>query len=918
MLTVLPPVRLAFLSLCAAAMLPALTSAHAVTTHEIVASFEVPPKLPDGDLVLASDDFLWGTSSEGGAYDLGTVFRISQDGGARETVLSFSGNGARNKGSKPRSSLLSDNAGFLWGVTSGGGEKNSGTIFKVNLMTRALTTVLEFSGSGSSNRGGGPSGGLADDGRGFFWGTTMVGGTWGHGTIFKVSANGGVFTTVVELTGSQTSLRGSQPTARLANDGEGFFWGTTSLGGTNGLGTVFKVHIGTGQMTSVLSFTAEGVSNRGARPNGNLVSDGAGFMWGTTLLGGAGRVGTIFKVNRSTGALTTVLEFTGTTGPYKGAGPSGGLIKDGAGFLWGTTRGGGSTNYGTVFKLDPAAGALTTLYEFPSDGRSLASSQGQPRGGFVSNGAGSLWATSSYGGLNRLGTIFQVHENTGAVTTMAEFSQWKDEPRMPKGEVVSDGAGFFWGTSEEGGADRSGTVFKVDAITGNSIAMAEFTGNGSTTRGASPNAELVSDGLGSFWGTTQAGGAADKGTVFKIDRASGVLTTVVEFGGEGTSTRGARPAAGLISDGAGFFWGTTEEGGNTASGTLFKVEASSGALTTVVDFSGNGPTNKGAAPRARLVLDGNGSLWGTTFGGGAANAGTVFAVNANTGAMMTVVEFTSNGASNRGAGPAAGLTRDGAGLFWGTTSAGGAGNFGTVFKLNASTGALTTVIEFSHNGSTNRGAKPLSSLVGDGLGFFWGTTNAGVTFQRGTVFKVNANTGELTTVVEFTGSGSQERSGNNPGRGSLLLHTDGNLYGTTSAGGPEGAGTLFRLRPDFTPVAPAVETLLAENTRTTAGLHASVSAGGAATTVEFFLNNQLVGTVPAGSGSAPTGIDLSVTGLSPHTVYTVTTRATNSAGTTLGRELAAITFTTWNAEPNAPAQLEETPEDQPVTFTLGA
>lgn len=161
-----------------------------------------------------------------------------------------------------------------------------------------------------------------------------------------------------------------------------------------------------------------------------------------------------------------------------------------------------------------------------------------------------------------------------------------------------------------------------------------------------------------------------------------------------------------------------------------------------------------------LVLGPDGYYWGTTQGGGTFGNGTIYKMSKDGSQWTTVVSFTDTGV-NKGRGPSGGLLKLGNDVLWGTTAAGGADGFGTVFKLNAATGLLTTVLEFTKDGATNRGYIPVGRLVEDGMGFVWGTTAGAVNDTgptgRGTLFKVNLMTGELTTVVEFTGNAATNK-----------------------------------------------------------------------------------------------------------------------------------------------------------------
>jgi uncharacterized repeat protein (TIGR03803 family) len=207
-----------------------------------------------------------------------------------------------------------------------------------------------------------------------------------------------------------------------------------------------------------------------------------------------------------------------------------------------------------------------------------------------------------------------------------------------------------------------------------------------------------------------------------------------------------------------------------------------------VEFTGNGAANKGKGPFGELVIGSDGNFYGTTETGGASDNGTVFQMTP-AGALATLVEFTGNGATNKGANSQAGLTRASDGSFYGTTNAGGASNLGTIFTMTPA-GALTTLVEFTGNGATNKGANPQAALVRGPDGSFYGTTYNGGLNNAGTLFRMTP-AGVLTTLVNFALWPST--LGAHP-RGTLIRGTDNNLYGTTEDGGASNGGTVFRLR----------------------------------------------------------------------------------------------------------------------------
>jgi uncharacterized repeat protein (TIGR03803 family) len=361
---------------------------------------------------------------------------------------------------------------------------------------------------------------------GNFYGTTPDGGVHGHGTIYRVTPAGAV-SVLVNFTGMSGPRTGSEPFGGLVSDGAGALWGTTQAGGADDRGTVFKVDVSTGALTTLAEFSGEGAPVAGGRPSTALVSDG-NFFWGTTEVGGGSDLGTIFKIHKTTGQLNTVVEFTGDGGLAKGSYPSSELVSDGDGFLWGTTYAGGAQSFGTVFKVETASGALSTVVQFDGTGTAPG---GAPYGGLVSDGLGFLWGTTSLGGSSGFGTVFKVNTSTGMLSTPLEFTGngGTTPGSEPLGTLATDGAGNLWGTTSKGGASGAGTIFKVSVSTGAFSPVQSFTGAAGAVRGLEPIAGLVSDGEGFFWGTTRLGGANGLGSVVKVNQSTGVVTEVASF-----------------------------------------------------------------------------------------------------------------------------------------------------------------------------------------------------------------------------------------------------------------------------------------------------------------------------------------------------------------------------------------------------
>ena len=743
----------------------------------------------------------------------------------------------------PNAGVVEGPDGNFYGTTIGGGASGEGTVFKAT--TNGVVTMLYsfsppfgYDGTYVSNSDGvQPLAGLALGPNGNFYGTTSKGGTNGDGTVFEITTNGAL-TTLVTF----TRTNGAYPEAGLAVGPDGNLYGTTSQGGSNGNGLVFQVTTN-GVVTPLHSFSAlindlatGSVTNAdGAAPYAGLALGTNGIFYGAAASGGVGGSGTLFEVTTN-GAWTNLYSFSAENYNESGAGepdtnldgadPVAAMTLGSDGNFYGTTRGGGKSGIGTVFKLT-SNGALTTLYTF-STGHLIFNGERElytnsdgafPFAALAPGPNGYLYGTTSEGGRMGLGTLFEVTTGS-ALMPLVVFTNANGA--NPGGTLALDANGNFYGTTYGGGSGGEGTVFGV-TTSGVLTTLADFAEN----NGAVPYAGLALAPNGNFYGTTYGGGSNSDGTVFEIT-TNGVLTTLVNFAG----TNGSEPEASLALGPNGNFYGTTYSGGSNNLGTVFEV-TTNGALTTLASFGGTNGWN----PEAGLTLGTNGNFYGTTVNGGADGAGTVFEVTSN-GVLATLYSFTGG---NDGAEPEAGLTGGTNGIFYGITSFGGSGGYGTVFAMMAS-GGLTTLYTFKDG---DDGAGSFAALTSGLNGNFYGTTAGDEDSTYGNVFEVTPG-GALTNLYSFTNgndsaspdaaltlgpddnfygttygnfSGTPFDSGSNPwgtvfeapsngafatllsfagtngenSKGNLVLGPDGNFYGTTSYGGTNGIGEVYRL-----------------------------------------------------------------------------------------------------------------------------
>jgi uncharacterized repeat protein (TIGR03803 family) len=599
-----------------------------------------------------------------------------------------------------------------------------------------------------------------------------------------------VFTSLYSFTGTND---GANPAAALVQGTDGYFYGTTGGGGTNGSGTVFKISTN-GALTTLYAFTG---GSDGELPEAALVHGSDGNFYGTTCYGGTNGYGTVFKIDTN-GALTTLYTFGTLTNLMDCDSPNG-LVQGSDGYFYGATEYGGTNlladgGAGTVFKIN-TDGLLTTLYSFGSvqDTNGYPLDGEWPTAGLVQGSDGNFYGTTDYGGTNNRGTVFKISPS-GAYTSLYFFSG--NDGAYPAAALVQGSDGYFYGTTAGTWEDHrfgNGTVFRIST----NGALTSLYSFGGTNDGGNPVAGLVQGSDGNFYGTTENGGTPGvtwvgeggewgHGTVFKIS-PNGALTSLYSFP---RSNDGWGPS-GLVQASDGNFYGTTEQGGTTnvlnynyplGAGTVFKI-TTNGVLTSLYSFTGG---NDGASPNG-LVQGGNGSFYGTTVGGGTSSGGTVFKISTN-GALTSLYSFIFMG--NDGYYPSAALVQGSDGYFYGTTEGNGVmiNNWGTVFKISTN-GVLTSLYSF---GGTNDGGFPQSALVQGSDGYFYGTTPAyggGGYNSDGTVFKISAN-GALTSLHSFTGG----YDGGGPSAG-LVQGSDGNFYGTTSGcyAGMALNGTVFKM-----------------------------------------------------------------------------------------------------------------------------
>ena len=646
-------------------------------------------------LIADSAGNLYGTTALGGASDAGVVFKLDTSG--NETVLYTFTGGA--DGGNPYGGVVRDPAGNLYGATTGGGGSDVGVVFKVDPAGRE-TVLYSFTGGAD---GAFPNPVIIDAAGNLYGTTTNGGGASDAGVVFEVDKSGHE-TVLYTFTGGND---GGESDAGVIRDSGGNLYGTTSAGGSSGAGVVFKVSKA-GHETVLYTFTG---GNDGGAPLAALIRDSAGNLYGTTGFGGTAGGGVVFKVDAS-GNETVLHTFTRGRG---GSEPdTAGVISDASGNLYGTVAFGGTGGQGTIYKLN-TKGVATVLYTFPGP----ADGQYPYNVAVAFSPDGGLYGATFYGGPEGSGVVYQL-DGQGNDTVLHSFSLFTpNDYGQPIGNLVRDSAGDFYGTTYIGQAEAGygyGVVYKLDTA-GNARVVHNFT-NGPD--GGNPYGGVIIDSKGNLYGTASGGGASGAGVVFKI--ASGNETTLYNFTG---GADGGTPLGNLIFDSAGNLYGTTNAGGASGAGVVFKVDPS-GNETVLYSFTGG---SDGAYPLAGVILDSQGNLYGTTNNGGRSNAGVVFKIDPS-GVETVLHSFT--GGADGGYPLWVVLALDPDGNLYGTTAFGGASNAGVVFKVIPS--GHETVL-YSFTGGVD-GDNPYTGVVRDAGGNLYGATAFGGASGAGVVFEI--------------------------------------------------------------------------------------------------------------------------------------------------------------------------------------
>ena len=712
---------------------------------------------PEGALIIATDGALYGTTRNGGTNALGSVFKINKDGSGYTILHSFS----NLEGAQPGAGLLEASDGVLYGTWTSGDQK-TGAVFKLNKDGSGFAVLHRF-GSVVED-GANPTCQLIEGSDSALYGTTTGGGANGGGTVFKLNKDG---TSYGLLHSFGAGTDGQDPERGLIEGPSSVLYGTTFGGGANGGGTVFSLNKdGTGYVV-LHNFWGR---TDGFQPLCKLIVAGNGGLYGTTSEGGYGTngttpggEGTVFKINADGSGYELLHVFFRST---DGADPQAGLLKSSDGSLYGTT------GEGVVFRLSPDGTGYTVV-------RSISGLAAE----LVEDSDGALYGTSLF--------VFKLNKTGVDFTVLHWFRIESPERWGPTGLMRgSDGVLYGATSAETAESDDGGTVFKINQDGSGYAVLHTFLENGLRAP--------IEASDGALYGTS--GSFVQDGSwvvdVYKLNKNGTGFSVIHRF--SDVDAYGL-PQSGLVEGRDGALYGTacclytgTPGIDNAYAYKLNRDGSGFSVLHTFEDLT-NGLTANW------LTVGSDGALYGTTSSDWRITRGRVFRLHLDGSNYKILYDFgpTTN-LNGSGLGP---LIEGSDGALYGTT--GGSGfndNSGaTVFKLNKDGSGFETLLRPGPLPCANcippEEFPDLSPLVEARDGYIYGVMRYYL-LDLGKVFRMKKDGSAYAELFsgfgEFVGQGFGTLSG-------LVEGSDGAFYGTISWGGPLGGGTVFKLWPPETP-----------------------------------------------------------------------------------------------------------------------
>ena len=688
------------------------------TNYSVKYEFQGPPLgySPQGKIIELPNGKLYGTTSKGGAFDIGTIFEFDPSSMTFSKRFEFSkdiNSPTAVNGNSPTSLILMQN-GKLYGLASGG-INNTGVLFEYDPILNVYTKKVDFV---FDSNGYYPSGlTLASNGQ--LHVSTTYGGITGYGALLAYNPSSNALTKVFDF--SSSTGKNDRELTQILN---GKLYGTTSSGGLNNNGTLFEVDLNTNTYTKKVDFLT---SSTGSGSGSALILAPNGKLYGTNATGGANNFGVLFEYDPSANIFTKKFDFISSTG----ANPVGlNILANGN--ISGLTTYGGAFDNGVIFEYNFTTNQYVKHFDF-----NITLNAGIPTGYLTQASNGKLYSACAYGGLANAGAFFQFDLSNSVYLKIIDFIP--ADGKNPEGGLTEALNGKLYGITRSRESPRYGNLFEFDPITsaiktikrdliniteggltlasngklygmdrnGNTGELFEFNPTDgqfsikysfqtSTSNGYYPEGRVIQANNGKLYGITHNGGTADRGVLFEFDLATNTYAKKIDFNG---TTMGAFPSTSLVQASNGKLYGATSNGGTNSYGVLFEYDIASNSFSVKYNFLTS--TNGGV-----YITEMSNKLYGlsgSTFFiyDVVTNTYSSKALDSNTGYYSYGNLFYSNS------------------KFYGLTVLGGANGFGTLFEYDPVSDAFTKKIDFT---GTN-GASAYGSLAG------WSKLGQSITFN---------------------------------------------------------------------------------------------------------------------------------------------------------------------------------------------
>ncbi len=436
--------------------------------------------------------------------------------------------------------------------------------------------------------------------------------------------------------------------------------------------------------------------------------------------------------------------------------------------FWGMTTEGGVYNQGAIFKTDSEGDNQSVGYSFQ-----LVIGK-YPKAGLCVAGNGKFYGVTS-SGLHSKVVLFEYDPVTSTYLEKLEF----DVNTMggeALGSLVEASNGKLYGMTSEGGVNDLGVLFEYDPINDIYTKKVDFNG---TVLGGHPHGSLIEVGNGKLYGMTSWGGVNDLGVLFEYDLTTNIYTKKLDFDGGAT---GSHPEASLLVAGNGKLYGVTSQGGVNDLGVLFEYDPTTNTYTKKLDFDGSAT---GSYPYGSLIEVGNGKLYGMTSRGGVNGygLGVLFEYDLSADSFSKKLDFDGSATGSYPYGTLMEVNNK----LYGMTSGGGVNNDGVLFEYDPINDIYTKKLDFDR---TDKGTTPKGFLIEANNTKLYGVTEYGGVFNEGVLFEYDFTNDAFVKKLDFGGSVQGYRP-----YGSLLLYSNGKLYGMASMGGIYNKGVLFECNP---------------------------------------------------------------------------------------------------------------------------